>query len=201
MSSTPILRIAIADDEPDTLQFFQELLPRLGHEIAAVAETGKQLIERCRATHPDLVITDIKMPDMDGIRAAAEVNREGPVPVILITGHPSADILCGAGAEHVMACLSKPAKAIDLQAAITLAITRFAHFQHLRQESADLRQALDDRKTVERAKGTVMKRLRVDEQEAFRRMKRVASDRNRKLIHVADGVLSAEEIFQALEKC
>src|SRR5581483_4497545 len=150
---------------------------------------------------PDLVITDIKMPDMDGIRAAAELNQAGPVPVILVTGHQSADVLASAEADHVMACLSKPAKAADLQIAIALAITRFAHFQQLRQESADLRQALDDRKTVERAKGTIMKRLCVDEPEAFRRMKRVASDNNRKLIQVAGAVLTADEVFQALERC
>jgi AmiR/NasT family two-component response regulator len=199
--STRTLRIAVADDEPDTLQYFQELLSRLGHQVAAAAANGRQLVEQCRTVRPDLVITDIRMPDMDGIRAAEEVNREVPVPVILVTGHQNADILASAGADYVMACLSKPAKTMDLQIAIGLAITRFAHFQQLRQESADLRQALEDRKILERAKGTVMKRLGVDEQEAFRRMKRVASDNNRKVIHVAGGILAADEVFQALERC
>ena len=64
------LRIAVADDEPDMRDYFRTILPRLGHEVVAVAETGRELVEQCRATRPDLVITDIKMPDMDGIDAA-----------------------------------------------------------------------------------------------------------------------------------
>jgi response regulator NasT len=195
-----LLRIAVADDERDVRQFFQELLPHLGHEVVVVAESGRQLIERCRSTRPDLVITDIKMPDMDGIDAAAEVNREGPVPVILVTAHQDTDLLARAEADYIMAYLSKPAKPIDLQAAINLAMLRFGHFQALRREAATLRQALEDRKTVERAKGVVMKRLRVDEPEAFRRLKKMASDHNRKLVEVAQTVLTAEEVFQALEK-
>ncbi len=201
MTPSHILRIAVADDEPDTLQFFQELLRRLGHQVSAAAANGRQLVELCRANRPDLVITDVRMPGMDGIQAAAEINRDWPVPVILVTGYQDADILAGAQEEHVMGYLSKPAKAADLQMAITMAINRFAHFQELRKESADHRQALQDRKAVERAKGTVMKRLMVDEQDAFRRLKRVATDNNRKLADGADEVLSADDVFQALERC
>jgi AmiR/NasT family two-component response regulator len=194
------LRIVVADDEPDTLQFFQELLQRLGHEVPAVAATGRELVERCRAARPDLVITDIRMPDMDGLRAAAEINRQAPTPVILVTGHVNEDYASTALGDHVMAILSKPAKLLDLQSAISLAVSGFAHVEQLRQESADLRQALEERKIVERAKGSVMKRLGVDEAEAFRRMKRVASDNNRKLPQVAESILSADEVFVVLEK-
>src|SRR5690349_6720199 len=104
------LRIAVADDERDMRQFFQELLPHLGHEVVAVAENGQELVQQCRATDPDLVIADIKMPDVDGIEAAAEVNRQKPVPVILVTAHHDAEVLAGAGVEAVMAYLVKPVK-------------------------------------------------------------------------------------------
>jgi response regulator NasT len=194
------LRIAVADDERDTRQFFQELLSHLGHEVVAVAESGGELVERCRSLHPDLVITDIKMADMDGLRAAAEVNRLAPVPVILVTGHPDIDFLSPAAADYIMAYLSKPAKGVDLQAAISLAMLRFSHFQALRQEADSLRQALEDRKAVERAKGIVMKRLHLEEPEAFRRLRKLASDQNRKLVEVAQALLKADEAFQALEK-
>jgi response regulator NasT len=194
------LRVAVADDEPDVQQFFQELLPRLGHQVVATAETGRQLVERCRETRPDLVITDIKMPDIDGIDAAAAVNQDAPVPVILVTGHHEAAHLARAGAEHIMAYLSKPAKAVDLQAAISLAMLRFDHFRALREEAASLRQALEDRKLVERSKGIVIKRLQVDEPEAFRKLRKLASDGNRKLVEVARSIISADEVFQALDK-
>src|SRR5947208_5589333 len=94
------LRIAVADDERDMLQFFKEVLPQLGHEVVAAAATGRELVERCREARPDLVITDIRMPDMDGIEAAAAVNRERQVPVILVTAHPEVDFLAHGGATH-----------------------------------------------------------------------------------------------------
>src|SRR5262245_51877391 len=100
------LRIAVADDERDTRQFFQELLSHLGHEVVAVAENGRELVKRCRDLRPDLVITDIKMHDLDGLQAAAEMNREGAVPVILVTGHQDTDFLAHAGANYILAYLS-----------------------------------------------------------------------------------------------
>jgi response regulator NasT len=194
------LRIAVADDEPDTRQFFQEVLTHLGHEVVAVVDTGRQLVERCRATRPDLVITDIRMPDMDGIEAAAAVNRERQVPVILVTAHHDGDSLARSGVGYVMGYLSKPIKPVDLQAAITLAVLRFDQFQELSREAASLRQALEDRKLIERAKGIVMKRLRVDEEDAFRRLRKLASDHNTKLVEVAHQAVSADEVFQQLER-
>ncbi len=199
-TSTRSLRIAVADDEPDVRQFFQELLSQLGHQVVGVAETGRQLVEQCREARPELVITDIKMPDLDGIRAAEEVNREHAVPVILVTGHHEADLLARAASDYIMAYLSKPAKAIDLQAAIGLAMLRFEHFQTLRQEATSLRQALEDRKVIERAKGIVMKRLGVEEDDAFRRLQRMASNYNRRLVEAAQQVLNAEEVFRQLNK-
>ena len=146
------------------------------------------------------MITDIKMPDMDGLKAAEEVNRDGHVPIILVTGHHEDDLLAQSINGHVMAYLSKPATPVDLQAAINLAMLRCAQFDALRTEAISLRQALEDRKTVERAKGVAMKRLRLDESESFRRMRKVSSDTNRKLVELAQAILKADEVFQALEQ-
>jgi response regulator NasT len=120
--------------------------------------------------------------------------------VILVTAHHDAGLLARAGAEYVMAYLVKPAKPVDLQAAISLAMLRFGHFRALREEAASLRQALEDRKVVERAKGVMMRRLRVEEPEAFGRMRKLSSDHNHKLADVAQAVLTADEVFQALER-
>jgi response regulator NasT len=196
---TAPLRVAVADDEKDVRDFFHELLPRLGHELVAVAATGRELVAQCQNRHPELVITDIKMPDMDGIEASAEVNRDPgrQVPVILVSAHHDAELIVRAGADHIMAYLVKPIKEADLASAIHLAVLRFEHFQKLRQEAASLRQALEDRKVIERAKGVLMRRARVDEPEAFRRLQRLASDHNKKLVEVAQSILLAEEAFQA----
>jgi response regulator NasT len=197
---TRSLRIAVADDEPEVREFFKEILAHQGHQVVVMAATGRQLVEQCRTSHPDLVITDIKMPDLDGVEAAALINQGRQVPVILVTGHPAVDFLARAGEGHIMAYLVKPIKPVDLQAAIALAIMRFDQFQRLTQEAASLRQALEDRKFVERAKGILMKRLRLEEPEAFRRLRKLASDQNRKVVEVARTVLAADEVFQELEK-
>jgi AmiR/NasT family two-component response regulator len=197
---TRALRIAVADDEPDMRDWFRTILPLLGHEVVAVAEDGRDLIEKCQATRPDMVITDIKMPDMDGIDAAARIYRNGAVPIILVSAYHDPELIHRAEGDHVMAFLVKPIKQADLEPALAIALRRFEQFQALRKEAADLRQALEDRKVIERAKGLLMKKASLDEQEAFRRLQRLASDRNRKLVEVAQMILTAEEAFQPPER-
>ena len=197
--SLPSLRIVVADDEPDMRQFFQELLPPLGHQVFA-AENGRQLVEQCRRHPPDLVIADIKMPGLDGLQAIAEVNRERRVPVILISGYHDAELLAQATADYVMSYLVKPVKPVDVQAAIVMAVSRFEHLQHARQEADTAKRALEERKAIEQAKGIVMRRLRIDEPEAFALMRELSSRRNWKLVETARRVLEADEIFRALQE-
>jgi len=193
---TQPLRIVVADDEPDMRDYFKKILPRLGHQVVAAAETGRELVEQCRALHPDLVITDIKMPDMDGIDAAVVLYQEWPIPVILVSAYHDPELIRRAEVDHIMGYLVKPIKQSDLEPVIALALRRFEQFQALRQEAADLRQALEDRKVIERAKGILMKRAALDEQAAFRRLQRLASDKNLKLVEIARALVTAEEAVQ-----
>jgi response regulator NasT len=194
------LRIVVADDERDMRQFLHEMLTHLGHTVVGAAETGRQLIEQCRTTAPDLIVTDIKMPDLDGLEAAAEANRVRPMPVVVISGHHEAALLERATVDYVMTYLVKPVKPTDLQAAVALAVSRFANLQKARDEATELRQALEDRKIVERAKGAVTRRVGVPEDDAYRLMRKLASDHNKKMVEVARQILSAEETFRALEE-
>jgi AmiR/NasT family two-component response regulator len=190
------LRIAVADDEPDMREYFQKSLLRLGHKVVAVARNGQELVEQCRSLHPDLVITDIKMPDMDGIEAAIHIYKDRPVPVILVSAYHDASLIERAEADHILGYLVKPIKQADLEPVISLAVRRFEQFEALRKEAADLRQALEDRKLIERAKGVIMKRARLDEHDAFRRLQKLASEKSRKLVEVAQMILIAEEAVQ-----
>jgi two-component system, response regulator PdtaR len=192
---TRALRIAVADDELDMRDYFQQILPILGHEVVAVAQDGRELVEQCRELKPDLVITDIKMPDMDGIDAASQIYRNGPIPVILVSAYHDPEFIRRAEANHILAYLVKPIKQADLEPVIAIAIRRFEQFQALHKEAADLKQALEDRKVIEKAKGLLMKKASLDEHDAFRRLQRLASDKNKKLIDVAQMILMAEEAF------
>jgi response regulator NasT len=194
------LRIAIADDELDMREYLQETLTDLGHRVVVVAVTGQELVEKCRAQRPDLVLTDIKMPDMDGIDAARQLCRDGPIPVILISAYHDGELIERAQADHILAYLVKPIKQADLEPAIAIALRRFEQFQELRQQAADLQQALADRKVIERAKGILMKVGDLDEAAAFRRLQKLASDHNKKLVEVAQMIVFTEEATRPEKK-
>jgi two-component system, response regulator PdtaR len=191
------LKIAVADDELDMRDYFQKILPLLGHHVIAVARDGKELVELCAATQPDLVITDIKMPDMDGIEAATQICKKGPMPIILVSAYHDPEYIRRAENDHILAYLVKPIKQAELEPAIAIAMRRFEQFEALRKETSTLKQALEDRKVIEKAKGILMKKAGLDEHDAFRRLQKLASDKNKKLIEIAQIILTAEE---ALEK-
>jgi response regulator NasT len=187
------LRIVVADDEPEMRDFFEKVLPRFGHQVVAVAEDGSQLVEHCRRLEPDLVITDIKMPTLDGIEASSQICRERPVPVILVSAYHDPELIARAEADHVLAYLVKPIGLADLQPAIAIAMRRFAELKALQKDCTDLRQALADRKIIERAKGLLMKLANIDEKEAFQRLQVLASEKNQKLIDAAHSILAVEK--------
>lgn len=192
---THVLRIAVADDEPRMLQFYDMALGQLGHEVVVKAENGRMLLEECRIKRPDLVITDIKMPEMDGLEAVTLLRNEQPIPVILVSAFNDSDYVEKAVRNHVLAYLIKPIKKEDLGPAISLVMQRFKEFQTLRQEAADLRQALEDRKVIEQAKGILMKRAGLSEPDAFKRLQLLSSQKSRKMIEVAKMLVMAEEAF------
>ncbi len=187
------LRIVVADDESEMRDFFEKVLPRFGHKVVAVAENGTQLVEHCRQLQPDLVISDIKMSELDGIEACTSICNERPVPVILVSAYHDPALIARAENDHVLAYLVKPIGIADLQPAISIATRRFAEFQKLRKECDDLKQALNDRKVIERAKGMLMRLAHLDEKEAFQRLQDYASERSQKLVEAANCLLSVEK--------
>jgi two-component system, response regulator PdtaR len=188
-------RIVIAEDEPLMRNYLVETLTLLGYQVLASAATGRELVDCCRAHHPDLVITDISMPDMDGLEAAEEIYGFEPVPIIIVSAFHDPELIARAERNHILAYLVKPIKEQDLEPAITIARTRFQEFEAMRRETDNLRQALEDRKSIERAKGVIMKKAQIDEAEAFRKLQKIARDKNRKLIEIAHMILAVEEIF------
>jgi response regulator NasT len=130
------LRIAVADDEADIRNYFRKMLPRLGHQVVAIAANGRELIEQCRATQPDLVITDVRMPEIDGVAATAVLWQERPVPILLLSAHFGPEHTAGEEATHVTGYLNKPIKQAELREAIARAMQRFDERPPSRQTSA-----------------------------------------------------------------
>ena len=126
------LRISVADDEPDMREYYQRMLTHLGHRVVSCSPNGRELVDECLRQLPDLVITDIKMPELDGLHAAEEISQQYPVPVILVSAYHSPEMVERANAASVQAYLTKPIKLTDLAPAIDLARQRFERQRDIR---------------------------------------------------------------------
>lgn len=187
------LRVLAADADPAARDFYQKSLTALGHQPCR-AESGRQVVALCRAVAPDLLIADDRLPHMPGFELAAAVCQERPVPVVLASESP--DAAAWAAAEcHVVGYLSKPLRADALGAAVAVAARCADRLRALGEEAAQLRQALDDRKVIERAKGLLMRFAGLDEGEAYRRLREFATRGGRKVVDVAREVVAAGDVF------
>jgi two-component system, response regulator PdtaR len=186
------LRVLIADDESLRVMSLKGQLLAIGHKVIAEASSGREAVRLADELRPDLAILDIKMPEMDGIEAAQQITQARPIPIILLTAFSETELAERAANASVAAYLMKPVSEQDLLPAIALAVSRFKEFQSLHREVDDLRDALETRKLVERAKGILMRRLSLSEEEAFRRMQRRSQNENKKLGDIANAIITAD---------
>ena len=184
------LRIVIADDESIRVMSLRSQLEALGHQVVGEAATGREVVEIARQVKPDLTILDIKMPEMDGIEAAKAITAEQPIPIILLTAYSEEELVERAAEAGVLAYLMKPVSGEDLLPTIALALARFREFQALHLQVESLKEALETRKLVERAKGILMRRLNLSEEKAFRHMQRRSQDKNVKLGEIAWAIIT-----------
>jgi AmiR/NasT family two-component response regulator len=188
------LRILIADDEPLVRLDLRKMLENMGHLIAGEAGNGAEAVDAARLSKPDVVILDIKMPVMDGIEAAETISSEGIAPVLLLTAYSQADLVERAREAGVYAYMIKPFKETDLMPSIELAMARFAQFAVLESAASTLEERLETRKTVERAKGVLIDRYGLKEQEAFRRLQMQSMNTRKSMREIAEAVLIAHSV-------
>jgi response regulator NasT len=191
------MRILIAEDDPVIGLALGQRLAALGHEPIGPASDGAQAIALAKAQRPDLYLFDIDMPVTDGLAAAAELTAQGlRRPVVVITGVDDPELIERSIATGVSAYLAKPINERELDAAIRLATVRHQEYRALEAEVSQARQALIDRKLVERAKAVLIEGLGIPEPEAFRRIQHATRSRNLKLADVARQVLENAALMQ-----
>lgn len=191
------MRILIAEDDPVIGLGLCKRVAALGHEPVGPVASGAEALIAARAQPPDLYLFDIDMPVLDGLAAARQLAAEGlRRPVVVITGVEDPSLIERSIASGVSAYLAKPINERELDAAIRLASTRHAEFVALETEVTLGRQALADRKVVERAKATLMDALAITEPEAFRRIQRAARERNLKLADMARQVIAQADLLR-----
>jgi len=185
VTETKPTRVLIAEDEALIRLDLREMLAEEGFEVVAEAGDGEQAVELTRQLNPDIVICDVKMPRMDGITAAGQIGAEGLAAVVMLTAFSQQDLVARAADAGAMAYLVKPFQKRDLLPAIEIATARFAQMRDLNAEVTDLKERLEARKVIERAKGILMTKHSLTEPEAFRWIQRAAMDHRTSMSAVA----------------
>jgi AmiR/NasT family two-component response regulator len=184
-------RILIADDERLQRMDLKELLEELGYQVVAEAKNGMEALDLLKQERPDVVILDIKMPRMDGIEVAKEVSRE--YPVIMLTAYSESQLIQKARDAGAMAYLTKPFRKRDISPTIEMAVSHFLEKSALTERVSRLREQLETRKVVERAKGLLMKNESLSEPKAYRRLQEISMDKNIPMKEVAEAVITMLE--------
>jgi two-component system, response regulator PdtaR len=183
-------RILVAEDETIIRLDLKELLERAGFEVCAEARDGEEAVALAASEQPDLAVLDVKMPRLDGIEAARRILADRPIPIVMLTAYGQEELVARAVEAGVFGYLVKPFREDDLLPAIHAARARHAELETLREEAESLAEALATRKVVERAKGLLMERDGLTEQDAFARLRRASQVSGRPMKVVAEALIA-----------
>jgi two-component system, response regulator PdtaR len=184
------VKILVAEDETLIRLDLKEILERAGFDVCAEARDGEEAVALARDAEPDLAILDVKMPRLDGIEAARRILDERPIPIVMLTAYGHDELVSRAVEAGVFGYLVKPFRESDLLPAISAARARHAELEALREEAESLADALATRKLVERAKGLLMEREGLSEQDAFARLRRASQVSGRPMKVVAEALIA-----------
>ena len=187
------IRVVIADDESVICMDLREMLANLGYLVVGEAGDGRSAVNLARELRPDVVLMDIKMPDMDGIEAAKILTEERIAPVVLLTAFHQRDLIERAKEAGVVGYLVKPIQEADLAPAIEVALSRFQEFRELEKQVDNLKDQLETRKLVDRAKGILMDTQGLTEAAAFRRIQKMSMNTRKSMREIAQAIILTYE--------
>lgn len=183
--------VLIVEDEFLLAKSLSTQLSSLGNKVIGIAENGKQAVDMALELKPQLILMDIKLPEIDGITAAQLILQKLSVPIIIISAFSESSFITGAVNAGVINYLVKPISINDLQTAIDLSFARYQDISLLRQQVEELKAAMETRKLVERAKGIIIKQTGISEHEAFCKMQKISQQQNRNMAEVARAIITA----------
>ena len=189
----PCRKLVIIDDNADQRFVLKGLLTDIGCEVIGEGSSGLDAMELMQKLSPDAVLMDVKLPGMDGIEAAMAINKLKPTPVILLTAKKDEETIKRAADAGVMAYLVKPIREEDLLPTIELAISRFKEFQIVSKQNLELKESIEARKVIERAKGLLMEKEGLSERGAFSRIQKLSMDKRRPMKEIAEILIAALE--------
>lgn len=186
------LRLFVSHPVASTMRAIVAMVEGLGHEVVGTSTLAEEMVAECIAVDLDMIISGVQYTDQYGIDALIEISQHDPKPAIIVAQTDDLTDVENAMDDHVMAYLVDPVTPDDLRPMIYVVRRRFEEFQQLKEENASLREAMSARKLVERAKGLLMRRLKVEEDDAFGRLQRLAKSRRMKIKDIAEIVIELE---------
>lgn len=189
------LRALICEDEGVTIMQLRKALIRAGYEVVGEAVEGLRGVELAHETTPDFILMDLNMPGLDGIQATRKIMAERPIPIIILTAYSDNSSVDEALEAGACAFLVKPIASEQLIPAVKAAIARFDTMEEVKRENTSLKDALETRKLVERAKGIVMERKKIPEAEAFRHMQKMSRDKCQTMKQTSSDIIQADNIL------
>lgn len=189
------VRVLICEDEGLTALRLQASMTKLGYEVVGEARDGEEGVAAAARLQPDAVLMDIRMPKLDGIAATAQIMQARPTAIVMITAYNERELVDAALRAGASGYLVKPVSDEQIEPALKVALSRFGELSDLRGEVSDLREALEARKLVERAKGIFMRRFELTEDAAYQRLQKMSRDRRQSLKETAQQVISAAELL------
>ncbi len=189
------LKIVVAEDETLVALSIIAQLKELDYQVIGDATDGVEALELCGQLRPDLVLMDINMPRLNGIEAAKLIKEKWQIPVVIISGYSDEKLIKDATEAGVISYLIKPVTKQNLAPAIEVAVKNYGDFSAAREETNRLRQMLEERKLLERAKGILMSKVNITEAQAMKKLQKLSNERNVKLAEIARDIINADKYF------
>ncbi|MBU0783837.1 MAG: ANTAR domain-containing protein [Gammaproteobacteria bacterium] len=194
-AATPPLKVLLVDEEPGRAAILERALLDAGYVLVSRLSSADRLAEHVAVSQPDIVIVDIDSPDRDCLENMAVLSRSNPKPVIMFSDEDNEDTIASAIRAGVSAYVADGMNPERVRPIVQVAVARFREFQALKNELQKTRDQLADRKLIDKAKGLLMKHRNFNEDEAYHAMRKLAMERNQRLVDTARSVI---EVFEML---
>jgi response regulator NasT len=185
----------ICEDEALISHWLEKEVTALGYSVVGGTADGRRAVELAREINPDVILMDVKMPEMDGIEATRRIMEQNPTAIVMLTAYGDEKLVQDAIDAGASAYLVKPVSKQQLGPVLQMAIGRFEQFKQMEQQVSTLHEALEARKVVEKAKGMLMQRSGMSEEQAYAKLRKMSQDRAKPMKEIAAEVIKAAELF------
>lgn len=183
------MRVLIVDDESLIRMDLRDIIESCGHEVVAEGTNGVEALALCKKHKPDIILMDVKMPELDGIEAARQIGFHHEAPVVLLTSYSQQDLIDKARDSGVYGYLIKPVREEQLVPTLEMALGRFNSDAQLREKMAELEQSLEDRKIIQKGTGILMELYSISEVEAYNRIRTLSMNKQISIIETCNLII------------